>query len=97
MDENRFSPKLREIKMQDLWDKEKVPEFKDFLVEIDESLLKEIGQSDDLMRWYDFYNSPEKPLNPREFLHYWSFLTEEERLLHMLFSPADMLIELRRE
>lgn len=34
---------------------------------------------------YDFFDSPRKPIDPREFMHYWLALTEEEKLLIMLF------------
>lgn len=65
--------------------------FEKWLEVIDDKLMDEIRSFDDLREWYDFYHSDAKPMNPREFLHYWSSLTVEEELFHKLFTPADIL------
>jgi len=86
-----FTPRLREIKLQDLWNEEKLPTFAELLDEIDDALMAEIRSWPVLSEWYKFFDSLNNPLNPREFLHFWSSLTEEEQIIYKLVTPSEML------
>lgn len=66
-------------------------EFEQWLVGIDDELMKQINQLPDLKAWYDFFNSESNPLNPREFLHYWSSLSVEEQWAYMIYTPKEIL------
>lgn len=62
-----------------------------FIEDIDGRLMKKIRAQDDMSQWYDFFNTPTQPLNPRMFLAYWGSLIPEEELLHRIFSPVELM------
>lgn len=63
-----------------LWDGLDVPPFEDLLRFLDVELMESILGDMDMAILYHWFNSPTKPLGPREFIHFWKFLTEEEKL-----------------
>lgn len=70
-----------------------LPTFPDMVKGIDEALMWEIDHevTGVARTLYDFFDSPGKPINPREFLQYWLALTEEEKLILLVF-PEQMQI-----
>lgn len=62
-----------------------------FVEEVDKTLMTEIEANSSLWAWFQFYDSPVKPLNPREFLHFWSALSGEEQLDYVIFTPDELL------
>lgn len=50
--------------------------------EIDDVIMKEL-KKDPLgiaLDMFNYFNSPVKPLSPREFLHFWVHLTDDDKL-----------------
>lgn len=82
MDDSIFEPKPKlEIALHQLWSNDQIPGFEDFVEEIDAALMAEL-EADPLgivLDIYNFFDSKEKPLNPREFLQFWVSLSDEDR------------------
>ncbi|AWN05216.1 hypothetical protein SEA_HOTFRIES_48 [Streptomyces phage HotFries] len=86
-------PSEFQIKMgiQRLREVENDPEWRDFVRHLDDALESQIRLMSMVWPWFDFFNSPTKPLSPREFLHFWSSLTWEDEMLYKLYLPAEVL------
>lgn len=82
-DEERDYSRLQELEGDAGW--------REFLRNLDNTLMTEIRSLPGVWQWYDFFDSPDKPLNPREFLHFWGSLSYEEDFVYKLFTPADIL------
>lgn len=72
-------------------DRSTLPSYEKWLEGIDGTLEAEIRGTYGVWQWYDFYDSPTKPINPREFLEYWSSLSIEEQYVHKMLTPIDIL------
>jgi hypothetical protein len=75
--------RLREI--------EDVPEWGGFVRNLDDALEAQIRMMPHVWQWFDFFNSPDKPLSPREFLYFWSSLSFTDDFIYKLYTPAELL------
>lgn len=80
-----------EMGLQRLREMEKNPEWRNFVRDLDDALEAQIRLLSHVWPWFDFFNSPTKPLSPREFLHFWFSLSWEDELLYKLYTPAEVL------
>ncbi|QBZ73476.1 hypothetical protein SEA_PHERRYCRUZ_49 [Streptomyces phage PherryCruz] len=85
---NRFQI---EMGLQRLREIENDPEWRTFIRHLDDALESQIRLMPMVWPWYDFFDSPTKPINPREFLDFWSSLTWEDEMLYKLYLPAEVL------
>lgn len=70
---------------------EQDPEWRGFVRHLDDALESQIRLMPHVWPWFDFFNSPTKPLSPREFLHFWSSLSYEDDFMYKLYLPAELL------
>ena len=64
-----------------------LPSFPELVVAIDDALMWEIDNevTGVARALYNFFDVPAKRLNPRELLQFWLSLSEEEKLVLMVF------------
>lgn len=82
-----------EMSLRRLREIESDPEWRTFVRDLDDALVAQIRLLPMVWPWFDFFDSPTKPLSPREFLYFWSSLTWEDELLYKLYTPAEVLKE----
>lgn len=70
-----------------VWENYDVPSFGEFLRQLDDKLMEEI-ENEPTGIWAEvfvfFDSNPKNSLTPREFFEYWNYLTETERLEHVM-------------
>jgi hypothetical protein len=80
-----------EMGLQRLREVERDPEWRGFVRDLDDALEAQIRIMPHVWQWFDYFNSPDKPLNPREFLYFWSSLSFEDDLTYKLYTPGELL------
>jgi hypothetical protein len=80
-----------EMGLKSLEEAMKDPRWRGYIQHLDDSLLAQIRTMPHVWPWFDFFNSPDKPLSPREFLHFWSSLTFEDDATYKIYTPAELL------
>lgn len=93
MDSTPFDPakSFKEFDISEIWAMEQIPEFTGLLDTLDQMLMEEISNRPELLVWFDYFSTPGKPMNPREFLYFWSSLKPDEQWVYALFDPEEVI------